>query len=67
MNDTTTAAPDTGEPLTLDEFCMRLSKTDSRVELIGGFFADAKKRGQVKDVDTSFLRAFDAYAARPVN
>jgi hypothetical protein len=55
------------ESLTLDEFCARLSKTDKRVELIGGFFADAKKRGHNKDVDVGFLRAFAEYADRPVN
>ena len=55
------------EALTLDEFCTRLSKTDRRVELIGGFYADAKKRGQHKDVDVGFLRAFAEYADRPVN
>jgi len=55
------------ESLTLDEFCARLSKTDKRVELIGGFYADAKKCGQYKDVDVGFLRAFAEYADRPVN
>ena len=58
---------DTGEALTLDEFCARLSKSDKRVELIGGFYSDAKKRGQNKDFDVGFLRAFESYAARPVN
>ena len=65
MNDETPVAE--SEPLSLDEFCMRLSKTDGRVELIGGFYADAKKRGQMKDIDTGFLREFDAYSSRPVN
>jgi hypothetical protein len=54
-------------PLTLDEFCARLSKSDSRVELIGGFYADAKRRGHTKDVDVGFLRAFESYVTRPVN
>lgn len=57
---------DTSVPLTLEEFCARLSKSDKRVELIGGFFADAKKRGHRKDYDVGFLRAFEAYASRPV-
>jgi len=52
--------------LSLDEFCARLSKSDKRVELIGGFHADAKKRGQHKDFDVGFLRAFESYASRPV-
>ncbi len=67
MSKTAPAEPvDTSVPLTLDEFCVRLSKSDKRVELIGGFHADAKKRGQHKDFDVGFLRAFEAYASRPV-
>lgn len=58
---------DPGPELTLEEFCTRLSKTDRRVELIGGFHADAKVRRQLKDVDTGFLRAFENYCSRPVN
>ena len=59
--------PETGDELTLDEFCTRLSKTDSRVELIGGFHADARAKAHLKDVDTGFLRAFENYCTRPVN
>lgn len=57
---------ETGDELPLDEFCARLSKTDRRVELIGGFHADARSRGHLKDVDTGFLRAFENYCNRPV-
>lgn len=65
-----TAAPEASAPesfdLTLDEFCARLSATDRRVELIGGFHAEARKNGLTKSGETQFRAAFDLYASRPI-
>ncbi|MEY8688440.1 MAG: hypothetical protein AB9M53_00990 [Leptothrix sp. (in: b-proteobacteria)] len=58
------AAPEAIE-LTLEEFCTRLSVTDKRVELIGGFYSSEKRAGRVKDVETAFAGRFVAFATQP--
>ena len=55
-----------GEPITLDEFCMLLSQSDRRVELIGAFNAAEAKAGVVKDYAPSFQARFTQFADRPV-
>jgi hypothetical protein len=53
-------------PLTLEEFCTRLSSTDSRVELIGAFFYVENKAGTVKDTHANFSARFTAFETKPV-
>ena len=59
-------APNVGpEPITLDEFCMRLSQTDRRVELIGGFAYSERAAGHIKDLESEFQRRYVAFANQP--
>lgn len=53
------------EPITLDEFCMRLSQTDRRVELIGGFAHSERAAGHFKDLESEFQRRYVAFANQP--
>jgi hypothetical protein len=48
-------------PLSLDEFCARLSLTDKRVELIGGFHHTERAAGHNKDVEAAFKERFIAF------
>lgn len=54
------------EHMMLEEFCTRLSKTDKRVELIGGFHYTEVAAGVVKDAESAFKARFDAFATKPV-
>lgn len=51
--------------VTLDEFCTRLSMKDKRVELIGGYHADEKRNGSVKDSEENFKKRFELFIKRP--
>lgn len=55
-----------GEPLTLTEFCTRLSATERRVELIGAFEADERRAGRLKDTAEQFGERFQAFITKPV-
>ena len=59
------APADDAFPLTLEEFCTRLSSTDRRVELIGGFEHAESIAGRVKDLEASFAIRFAAFANQP--
>lgn len=52
-------------PLTLDEFCSRLSVTDKRVELIGAFHSTEKVAGRSKDVESAYQARFTAFINQP--
>lgn len=52
-------------PLSLDEFCARLSATDKRVELIGGFHSVEVAAGNTKDVDSAFAARFNDFINQP--
>lgn len=52
-------------PLSLDEFCTRLSAADRRVELIGGFHAMEVKAGRTKDIESAFKARFDGFVNQP--
>lgn len=52
-------------PLTLDEFCSRLSATDKRVELIGGFHSVEKAAGRVKDLESAYVARFTDFINQP--
>lgn len=57
--------PEQQIPLSLDEFCQRLSATSRRVALIGGFHAWAKAQGLVKDVESTFQAAWTRFISLP--
>ncbi len=68
---TAAAAADTakgaaGEPLTLNEFCARLSSRVKRVELIGAFAHSAKAAGNLRRTEAEFQAQFDAFIKKPV-
>ena len=52
--------------ITLTEFCTSLSKTDKRVELIGGFNAAETKAGHLKDAESNVRARFTAFINKPV-
>lgn len=54
------------EHVTLDEFCTRLSTSDKRVELIGGFHFSEKSAGRIKDAESEFQKRFTAFITKPV-
>lgn len=56
-------APD---QVTLDEFCVRFSQDDKRVEAIGGFYYTERAAGTVKDFESNFSSRFTAYINKPV-
>jgi len=53
------------DDITVEEFCTRLSQTDRRVELIGGFHFDEKQAGRFKDAETAFSARFTEFANKP--
>lgn len=53
-------------PVTLDEFCTRLSTTDNRVEMIGAFNADEKRSNRVKDTESKYRERFGKFCKREV-
>lgn len=60
-----TATPQ-ADQITLDEFCLRLSKVDKRVELIGAFHYAERAAEHVKDTESDFQARFEAFATKPV-
>lgn len=71
MSETETQpAPDAAAPapseVTLHEFCVRLSVTDRRPELIGGFEFTERVAGRVKDTEAAFQSRYDAFVIKPV-
>jgi hypothetical protein len=59
------AAPTAG-PITVIEFCTRLSSTVRRPELIGAFCHVEQKAGRVKDTEAAFKGRFDEFINKPV-
>lgn len=53
------------DAITLDEFCVRLSGADKRVEMIGAFNSVEKKSGRIKDTEDNYRSRFDAFANQP--
>lgn len=60
-----TAARDTANDITLDEFCQRKSNSDKRVEMIGAFHFDQKRQGRIKDSEAAFGSRFEAFVNKP--
>ena len=52
-------------PLTLGEFCTRLSGTDRRVELIGAFEHAERVAGRAKDTESAYAARFVAFVSQP--
>lgn len=52
--------------VTLTEFCTRLSMTDKRVELIGGFEFTERVARRVKDAESAYRSRFNAFINKPV-
>lgn len=52
-------------PLHVEEFCSRLSSTDTRTEAIGAFHKLEKAAGRIMDDHTSFLARFEAFLKQP--
>lgn len=50
---------------TLTEYCAVRSKTDRRVELIGAFFSDERRQGNVKDLASAYDARFEAFTKKP--
>lgn len=58
-------APAQDVALTIDEFCRRLSETDKRVPLIGGFHAEELAAGRTKDRESAYRDRYAAFINRP--
>lgn len=52
-------------PLTLDEFCTRLSLKDKRVEMIGAFNAMERHAGHVKDTEVAYQTRYNDFLTQP--
>lgn len=52
-------------PLSLEEFCTRLSLDDKRVELIGAFNHAEKGAGHNKDTESAYKARFSAFINQP--
>ena len=64
--ETADAAPEiTSEPLTLNEFCIRLSIKDKRVELIGGFEHSERVAGRLKDTAENYAARYGEFLNQP--
>ena len=53
-------------PLTLSEFCSRLSETDRRPELIAGFHLTETAAGRASDIPEAFAARFVEFVNKPV-
>lgn len=51
--------------LTLKDFCVRLSTTERRVELIAGFEADERSKNRLKDTESAYSARYKAFINRP--
>lgn len=53
------------EPLSLNEFCIRLSTKDKRVELIGGFEHTERVAGRLSDTVENYTARYEAFLNQP--
>lgn len=63
----TSAAPNaaTELPVTLDQFCADLSRSDRRVALIGGFHYSERRAKHVRDTPSAFAKRYKTFAGQP--
>jgi hypothetical protein len=52
-------------PLSLEEFCARLSVADKRVEMIGAFAHTETRAGRTKGLASEYEARFDAFVNKP--
>lgn len=52
-------------PLSLQEFCTRLSVKDNRVELISGFEMSERLAGRLKDTDSAYNGRYQEFINQP--
>jgi hypothetical protein len=52
--------------ISLDEFCLSISRTDRRVELLAGFHLDERAHGRLRGAASVYRQRLAEYAARPV-
>ena len=52
--------------VTLDEFCVRLSSSDRRVELLAAFHFVETRSGHFKDAESAYQSRFEAFVNKPV-
>lgn len=57
---------DTANDITLVEYCQRKSRSDKRVELLGGFHHSETAAGHAKDSEAAFEARFEAFIHKPV-
>ncbi|MNH05848.1 hypothetical protein D3C79_651970 [compost metagenome] len=53
------------EPLSLNEFCIRLSTMDKRDELIGGFEHSERVAGRMSDTAEKYAERYAAFLNQP--
>ena len=53
-------------PVTLEEFCIRLSAKDRRVEMIGAFEHVEKTAGRLKDIESEYTARYEEFINKPV-
>jgi len=53
------------EPLSLNEFCIRLSAKDKRVELIGGFEHSERVAGRMTDTAENYSERYTKFLNQP--
>ena len=57
---------ETAQKLSISDFCIRLSETVSRPELIGAFAHVEQKAQRVSDTVENFRARYDAFINKPV-
>ena len=52
--------------VSLDEYCMQLSKSDRRVELIGAFHKSEMRQRRGKDTEANYSARYQTFINKPV-
>lgn len=53
-------------PVTIDEFCRDLSKSDGRPEMVYAFSKDEMRNGRIKDMPENYSARYAAFCGRKV-
>ena len=51
--------------LSIDDFCVRLSETDKRVEMISAFNSDERQVGRVSDTADNYASRYQVFLNKP--
>lgn len=68
MTKLTKSAPVVTEPsikLSVDDFCVRLSETDRRVELVSAFCSVERQAGRVSDTADNYASRYQVFLNKP--